>query len=241
MIFLFLFFLFGKTDAQVVLKTTVDTSSVKKQSIGVKVRGAGKEEVITYKGSPMDEDSVAQALKIDPTLLLRGEFPILYEQRLGDAFSFGLGLGITWTDYIYEFAQNGGRFLGQEKKDVRFRGGSSVRLNTRWYPSRYSTAISGHYLELGAAWRYYRMDYYVNTGLIRIPRPIKRTWYDFTLCYGFQNADKYAFMFWDAYVGLGIRSFNEDRIARSGLNAEITNRQGARVFLTAGIRLAFGL
>ncbi len=241
LIFLVLFFVFGKIDAQVVLKTTVDSSAAKKQSIGVKVRGIGKEEVVTYKGNPLDEDSVAQALKIDPTLLFRGDFPIFFEQRLSDAFSVEMGLGITWTDYMYELFQNNGRFLNQEKKDVRFRSGSSVRLHARWYFSKYSTAISGHYLEFGAARRNYRMDYYYNTGLIRIPQPINRTWYDFTVRYGFQEADKYAFLFWDGYVGLGLRSFDEDRVVVTGINAEFANRKGLRVFLTAGFRLAFGL
>ncbi len=228
--------------AQVVLQTSVDTAQ-KKTTVKVSVLNPHGKQAVAYDGHSMPADSVQQALKINPGNFVRGDFALYYEYRLARHFSVEGALGVTYVDYFYELIQNGGRFIfkANEANAARFYSGYSARFQLRWYPSRYETAITGYYLAPEISYRTYKMDYFINTGLIAEPHRLNRKYTDIRLQFGHQDADPYNAFFWEWYIAAGFRHFNEDAVNNSGLDAEFEHWDYWGPVVGGGIKIGFNL
>lgn len=92
---------------------------------------------ITYSSFSAKKDKVAytRLIKINPILFLNGDMPIYFEQKLSDIFTFELGVGITYYDYLGStyslFEQNYDVF----DYDIYPNFGYSFRTNIKYYPS----------------------------------------------------------------------------------------------------------
>jgi hypothetical protein len=240
----FLLFATGFLSAQTVLHTSHDTTSQKKQHIKVSVINPHGKQPIEYSGHSMHSDSVQQGIKINFFNFARGEFALYYETRISDQWSVEAAGGVTYTDYIYEIVSNGGEYLsiGQlTKPPVKFYSGFTGRIQCRWYPSPYETAITGYYFAPELSYRNYKMDYFVYTGLISEPRRIERKWTDLKLQFGYQTADPYENIFWDWYVSAGARRYNETYKVGSGFEATFENNKGWGFVVGAGVKIGFTL
>jgi hypothetical protein len=230
--------------AQRVLKTSIDTTNkadTNHTHVKVSVIDPNGKQAVRYSGTTMRADSVQQALKMNLILITRGEYSVFYEYRLSDAFSFEAGAGVTYTDYVYELFVNEGRFIfyDDEGRYTRFLSGFAGHALLRYYPSRYETAISGMYFTPEISRRTWQMQYNVPLGFISEPHRLKRSWTEFKLQWGYQNADPYENVFWEWFVSAGARFSNEDRVRNSGAEAQFWTKQDAG--FTFGIGLKIGL
>jgi hypothetical protein len=230
----------GFLSAQVVLRTYGDTS---KTIIHVSVLNPHGKESVAYSGHSLHTDSVQQALKVNPTNWLHGDFSLYYEYRLSNHFSAEAAAGVTYIDYMYEIIQNEGRFISKfsESSSAKFYSGYSGRFQFRWYPSNYETAITGYYLAPEISTRTYKMDYLVNTGLIAEPHRLNRKYVDLRLQFGHQDADPYDSFFWEWYVSAGLRHFNEDYVTGAGLDAEFGHSDYWGPIVGVGLKIGFNL
>lgn len=221
---LFVLFSGNFLSAQVVLKTSKD-SLPQKTKIKVSVLDPHGKKPIPYSGHSMHSDSVQHALKLHPVNFIRGDFSLYYEYRLAHHFSLEAAAGITYIDYMYEVFENGSRFISKanEGNSAKFYSGFSGRFQFRWYPSKYETAITGYYLAPEISYRSYKMDYFINTGLIAEPHRLNRKYTDFKIQFGHQDADPYDSFFWEWYIAAGFRHLNEDYVTRSGNDAVFEN------------------
>lgn len=245
LVYISLFFLFTATflPAQVVLRTAPPDTTQHKTTVKVSVMNPHGKQAETYRGHTMPADSVQQALKINPGNFLRGDFSLYYEYRLARTFSVEAAAGVTYIDYIYELTQNEGRFIfkANEANSVKFYSGFVTRLQFRWYPSKYETAITGFYLAPELSYRTYKMDYLVNTGLISEPHPVNRKFTDLRLQFGHQDADPYSAFFWEWFLSAGIRHYKEDGVIKSGLDAEFESLDYWGPVVGGGIKVGFNL
>ena len=227
--------------AQKVLKTSNDSDS--KSGVVVTVLNPHGKTPVSYDGHSLYTDSVQQAIKINFLQLARGEFALYYEHRLGDPFSFEIGAGVTYVDYLYEIFVNESRFLGKnsEGRSVRFLSGFAGHAQLRWYPSKYETAISGYYFGADVSRRDWQMDYLVNTGLISEPTRIKRRWSEFKLQFGFQDAEPYENTFWEWFVAGGLRFADEETVDGAGIDAVFNHQRYWQPVIAIGLKMGFTL
>ncbi len=239
---LFFFFAGNFLPAQVVLHTSGDTAK-KKTNIKVSVLNPHGKTATPYYGHSMHSDSVQQALKINFVNFAHGDFSVYYEYRLSDAFSVEGGAGITYIDYLYEMFTNGGRFISRmnDANSAKFYSGYSGRFQIRWYPSKYETAITGYYFAPDISYRSYKMDYFVNTGLINEPHSVNRKYTDLKLQFGHQSADPYDRYFWEWFLSIGSRHVNEDYVEKTGMDAAFSNSKYWKPVIGAGIKIGFNL
>lgn len=242
LLFIPLVVLSAEMRAQTVLKTKADSASGKNE-IKVNVLNPNGKQPVAYNGNSMHTDSVQQALKLNIFQFARGEFSLYYEYRLSDPFSIEAGAGITYVDYVYELFQNGGRFIGNDAdaRRVRFLSGFAGHLQFRWYPSKYETAITGFYIAPDISRRDWQMNYLVNTGLINEPHHIKRTWNEFRIQIGYQDADPYENIFWEWYVAAGLRVVDQDYIDGAGVDAQFLHEKFTQGIVAGGIKIGFNL
>lgn len=238
---LFLLFFTGGVCAQT--SGPDDTTKLKKKTIKVNVIDPKGKKRVEYSGQPLFLDSVQKAMKIDPALLFRGEFSLFFEWRLNRHLSAEASAGLTYIDLLYETFENNGRFLpdGEESGDVQFHSGIAVRLQPRYYPSRYESAIEGFYLAPTFCYRTWNMQYYVNNGLVNVPHDVKRQWTEFRLQIGEQDCDPYSVVFTEWYLNFGVQLRNDTRVESRGLTAEIRHENFARMVVGAGIKIGFVL
>lgn len=228
--------------AQIILKTSPD-SVKKKTAIKVSVLNPHGKQAIPYTGHSMHSDSVQQAIKLNPANFFRGEYAVYYEYRLANSFSVEASAGVTYIDYFYELFQNNSRFIsrGNESNAAKFYSGLVGRFQFRWYPSHYETAITGYYFAPEISYKSFKMDYFVNTGLIGEPHRLNRKYTDIRLQFGHQNADPYDSFFWEWYVSAGFRRFNEDYVRHSGIDSEFLHWDYWGPIVGGGIKLGFNL
>lgn len=229
--------------AQTVGTPDGDTVVNKKKTIKVSVIDPKGKKRITYDGTPMRFDSVQKAVKIDPSLFLRGEYSLFFEWRLSNHFSVEGAAGLTYIDFMYELFQNNGRFVlaGLERSKVQFHTGVAVRAQARYFPSRYETAIEGFYIAPSFAYRTWNMEYYVSNGLVAIPYDVKRQWTEFRIQLGEQDPDPYSVVFTEWYLNLGIQFRDEDRVRGQGVTAELRHGTETRIVFGAGVKIGFVL
>jgi hypothetical protein len=220
-----------------------DTTKLQKKTIKVNVIDPKGKKRVQYNGEPLLLDSVQKAIKIDPGLLLRGELSAFYEWRLSRHFSAEGSFGVTFIDFLYETFENDARFLpdGEEANRVQFHTGIAVRLQPRYYPSRYESAIEGFYIAPTFCYRTWNMEYFVNNGLVAFPHDVKRTWTEFRLQIGEQDCDPYSVVFTEWYLNFGIQMRNDDFVVGRGITAEVQNESYSRVVFGAGIKIGFVL
>jgi hypothetical protein len=220
-----------------------DTSQLKKKTIKVNVIDPKGKKRVQYSGDPIFLDSVQKAVKVDPVLLFRGEFSVFYEWRLAQHFSIEGSGGITFIDFLYETFENDARFLpqGQEANDVQFHTGISLRLQPRYFPSHYVTAIEGFYMAPVYSYRTWNMTYYVSNGLVSFPHEVKREWNEFRLQIGDQDCDPYSVVFTEWYLNIGVQYRSDDVVYSRGITAEVQHTNESRLVLGAGIKIGFVL
>jgi len=239
----FLLFATNFLSSQTILHTTHDTAQ-KQQDVKVTVINPHGKQPITYSGHAMPSDSVQQGIKINFFNFARGEYALYYEARLSDAFSVEAAGGVTYIDYMYELFNLGGNnlYFGQgPKPSVKFYSGITGKLQFRWYPSRYETAITGAYLAPELSYKNYKMDYFVYTGLISEPHRIERKWTDLKLQIGYQTADPYERTFWDWYVSIGMRHYDEIWMENSGYDAVFHHDKYWGPVVGGGVKIGFTL
>jgi hypothetical protein len=240
----FLLFVSKIVSGQIVLHTSKDTSSQQKTGIKVSVLNPNGKNAMEYSGHVMHSDSVPYGIKLNPANFSRGEFLLYYEQRISDAFSVEGAGGVTYIDYMYELFNNGGNYLsfGQSPgPPVKFYSGVSGKIQLRWYPSRYETAITGYYFAPEFSYKNYKMDYYVFTGLISEPHRMERKWTDIKLQFGYQTADPYEKIFFDWYISIGARKHDEVYMKGRGYDAEFIHTKYWNPIIGAGVKIGFTL
>ncbi|HTF04524.1 MAG TPA: hypothetical protein VK826_10880 [Bacteroidia bacterium] len=220
-----------------------DTTKPQKKTIKVNVIDPKGKKRLAYNGQPILIDSVQKAVKIDPTVLARGEFSVFYEWRLAQHFSVEGGVGITFIDFAYEIFENNGRFImdGPENGNVQFHTGFAFRAQARYYPSRYETAISGFYMAPAFTYRSWNMEYFVSNGLISVPYDVKREWKEIRLQIGEQDPDPYSVVFTEWYLNFGVQFRDDDSVYGQGVTAELQHKTEMRWVFGAGVRIGFVL
>lgn len=220
-----------------------DTTKLQKKTIKVNVIDPKGKKRVQYNGQPLFLDSVQKAIKVDPGLLLRGEVSAFYEWRLSRHFSAEGSFGITFIDFLYETFENDARFLpdGDEANRVQFHTGIAMRLQPRYYPSRYESAIEGFYIAPTFCYRTWNMQYFVNNGLVAVPHDVKRTWTELRLQIGEQDCDPYSVVFTEWYLNFGVQMRNDDYVVGRGITAEVQNEIYSRLVFGAGIKIGFVL
>ena len=220
-----------------------DTTVPKKKTIRVNVIDPKGKKKIPYNGTPIVLDSVQKALKLDMAVLLRGEFSVFYEWRLGKHCSAEGSFGLTYIDPLYELFENDARFFrgADERSDVEFHTGIAARASLRYYPSRYETAIEGFYIAPVYTYRTWNMEYFVNNGLVAIPYDVKRQWQEIRLQFGEQDPDPYSVVFTEWYFNIGLQFRSDDRVDGRGITAEISHERFSRVVFGVGVRIGFVL
>lgn len=223
--------------------TPEDTTKLRKKTIKVNVIDPKGKKRVQYNGEPLLLDSVQKAAKIDPGLLLRGELSVYYEWRLSRHFSVEGSFGVTYIDFLYETFENNARFLpdGEESNRVQFHTGIAARLQPRYYPSRYESAIEGFYIAPTVCYRTWNMEYFVNNGLVAVPHDVKRTWTELRLQIGEQDCDPYSVVFTEWYLNFGVQMRNDDFVVGRGITAEVQNEIYSRLVFGAGIKIGFVL
>jgi hypothetical protein len=227
--------------AQVVAPGDSVPASSKKQTVKVSVIDPAGKKKVAYNGHPILTDSVQKAVKLDPTLLVRGEFTVFYEWRLSRHFSVEGGLGLTYVDLTYELFQNNGRFIinGLQSGDAQFNTGFAARGQFRFFPAKYESAIGGFYVAPAFAYRTWHMDYFVSNGLVSEKYQIERQWTEVRLQIGEQDPDPYSVLFTEWYLNFGLQFRNEDRVRGQGVTSEIIHRNTTRVVFGAGVKIGF--
>lgn len=220
-----------------------DTSHLKKKTIKVNVIDPHGKKRVQYSGNPIILDSVQKAIKVDPVLLIRGEFSVFYEWRLAQHFSIEGSAGITYIDLLYESFENGARFLNAaaEGNDVQFHSGIALRVQPRYFPSRYTTAIEGLYIAPTYCYRTWNMEYFVSNGLVSFPQDVKRQWKELRLQFGDQDCDPYSVVFTEWYLNFGVQFRSDDQVYSRGVTAEVRHVNETRLVLGAGIKIGFVL
>jgi hypothetical protein len=220
-----------------------DTTKLQKKTIKVNVIDPKGKKRVTYNGEPMLLDSVQKAVKVDPGLLLRGELSVFYEWRLSRHFSVEGSGGVTFIDFLYETFENRGRFLpdGEEQNRAQFHTGVAARLQPRYYPSRYESAIEGFYIAPTLCYRTWKMEYFINNGLVNVPHDVRRQWTELRLQIGEQDCDPYSVVFTEWYLNFGVQFRNDDFVYGRGITAEIQNQNQSRLVFGAGIKIGFVL
>lgn len=220
-----------------------DTSKPKKKTIKVNVIDPKGKKRIPYSGQPILLDSVQKAVKVDPVLVLRGEFTVFFEWRLSRYFSVEGGAGITYVDFAYELFENEGRFFrgSDELNDVQFHTGISLRAMARYYPSRFESAITGFYIAPMWSYRTWNMEYYINNGLVSLPQDVKRQWTEIRFQFGEQDPDPYSVLFTEWYINFGLQFRENDNVEGRGITAEIGHYSETRLVLGAGVKIGFVL
>jgi hypothetical protein len=229
--------------AQTVLHSSGDTAQ-KHVGIHVTILNPNGKQGITYQGNAVHTDSVVNALKFSVTGFFRGDHEVYFERRLSDALSVEAAGGITYIDYMYEMYQNGGRYfalMNNGERNSKFYTGLAGGIQLRYYTSKYETAITGFYLAPGIAYRQYRMDYMVFTGLMSEAHPLNRTLTDIKLQLGWQNADPYNSIFWEFYLSAGLRHTVEDYVETNNYVEEFIHDDYWHPVVGAGLKLGFAL
>jgi hypothetical protein len=220
-----------------------DTTKLQKKTIKVSVIDPKGKKRVQYNGQPLILDSVQKAIKVDPGLLLRGELSAFYEWRLSRHFSVEGSFGVTYIDFLYETFENNARFLpdGEEAGHAQFHTGIAARLQPRYYPSRYESAIEGFYMAPTFTYRTWGMEYFINNGLVAIPHEVKRKWTELRLQVGEQDCDPYSVVFTEWYLNFGVQFRNDDVVNGRGITAEIKKESYSRLVFGAGIKIGFVL
>lgn len=220
-----------------------DTTKLQKKTIKVSVIDPKGKKRVQYSGEPIILDSVQKAVKVDPILLVRGEFSVFYEWRLSHHFSVEGGVGLTYIDLFYETFENDARFLpdGEEGSNAEFHTGIALRIQPRYFPSRFETAITGFYIAPTYAYRTWNMEYYINNGLVSFPHDVKRTWHEIRFQFGEQDCEPYSVPFTEWYINIGAQIREDDRVIGRGVTAEIGHVSEVRLMLGAGVKIGFVL
>ncbi len=223
--------------------TPEDTTRLQKKTIKVNVIDPKGKKRVQYNGEPLFLDSVQKAIKVDPCLLFRGEISVFYEWRLSRHFSAEGSVGITFIDFLYETFENGAQFLpqGEQANRVQFHTGIAARIQPRYYPSRYESAIEGLYIAPTFVYRTWNMEYFVSNGLVSFPHDVRRTWTEFRLQVGEQDCDPYSVVFTEWYLNIGIQMRNDDYVVSRGVTAEVRHENYSRMVFGAGIKIGFVL
>ena len=235
-------FLFGQLSAQTTSQPA-DTGKSSKKTIKVNVIDPKGKKRIAYSGQPLFLDSVQKAVKVDPVLLVRGEFTVFYEWRLSRHFSVEGGVGITYIDAVYEIFENNARFFGdgEESNHVQFHTGIAARAQFRYFPSRYESAITGFYIAPMWAYRTWNMEYFIDNGLVMIPHDVKRRWHEIRFQFGEQDPDPYSVVFTEWYINFGVQFRENDHVDGRGITADIGHTSEMRLVLGAGVKIGFVL
>ncbi len=220
-----------------------DTTKLQKKTIKVNVIDPKGKKRVQYSGEPIFLDSVQKAIKVDPCLLMRGELSVFFEWRLRRHFSVEGAGGITYIDFLYETFENEGRFLpdGEEASSAQFHSGIAVRLQPRYFPSHYESAIEGFYIAPTFCYRTWSMDYFINNGLVSFPHEVNRKWTEFRFQIGEQDCDPYSVVFTEWYLNFGVQIRDDDWVESRGVTAEIAHESWTRLVFGAGIKIGFVL
>jgi hypothetical protein len=164
---------------------------------------------------PRSSTQLNYTVKIEPTLLANGDFPLFFERRITGKLTGVAGLGVTGRDIIFHFIDN--QIDQHEDKDKgslnRTRLGASFRAGLRFYPSSNTTVPEGFYFAL--LYQVKRYNWEQNFDLQNNVQSKNREYRrisDVLFQIGYQHINKYNMAF-DVYTGLGFRS----QVVRHGL------------------------
>ncbi|HVA99570.1 MAG TPA: hypothetical protein VNG53_11805 [Bacteroidia bacterium] len=192
-------------------------------------------------------DSTKNALKINPILIPFGVFPIYYERKIAKRFSIEAGVGITFTDFLYEFYSNDS--FSPNGTTVIGKSGYSLEGSIRYYMEYSSQAIDGYYFSPDVWYRTYNKSMAVENAN-GIPTGSfyndSRNVLSLQLVVGNQNTDNALYLDW--YVGIGIAKTSLNTVKYemvstsygSAIQTEIIPSQSWNAIFSLGLNIGFG-
>jgi hypothetical protein len=205
-------------------------------------------KVRVFDGTTPEEESATQQNKynsrnfinINPYLLARGAFTIGYERALHEKHSISVDVGLTYRDYVYEFATSDDFLFSEENVTVEI--GHYLHVAYKLYPKGINDFDGGFYVSPLVIFRDYKLSedvtYFTGTvdEVVRLDRSYKMR--EYALKFGY-CVESWWFddLIADVYFGVGSRqtTYKEyDEAQNYVLVAEPTERKPA---LYLGVKL----
>lgn len=145
-------------------------------------------------------------LKVNPTLLFRGDLPLYVEASVYKNIRIEAGIGITLRDYWGEIVDES--FLSSDKTQAEYSNSISTRIGIKFYPSDYSYLPEGYFFGIEHRYQDYKTkligfnDLKVNSNLVRKYNDIR-----FLAGYSKYFDDN---LFVEFYGGFGLRNRRVD-------------------------------
>lgn len=188
---------------------------------------------------------VDQAVKIDPLQAIRGDFPVYFEQSLGDEHSsIEIAVGFTRRNYlagVFDYDED------NIARNILPRTGYSFKLAYRYY-LKANPELDGWYISPITATRLYRRDFREldEFGDLTGEEKVDSRWVgEAGVVFGGQHLSIFSNIFIDYYIGLGVQ-YKDFQIVKQeeSMNGEVEyytedlNETGIAIF--AGIKVGVG-
>ena len=127
------------------------------------------------------------SLKINPTLLMRGDMPFYIEVPLTENLAIEGGVGVTVRDYWGEIVDENYAFLVDDLNSVTYSTGTSARLGLKYYTSSYGFQQEGYFF--GVEYRYQNYKATINSSgsFTSLDEPLKRQYNDIRFLMGYKE------------------------------------------------------
>jgi len=184
-------------------------------------------------------------LKFNPCLMARGELPLYLERRLTPGLSAEVGIGTTFEDYYKKvFLQ--GKTLTQKDPATEYLSGVALKSSIRYFVKK--GALNDFYISPEVDYTTYRKnvagDFRTGSGYTEGKLLDKQEYVDYLILIGSQNSrehDEEIFMDW--FLGVGIRSGQENNVFRTENNSQMLVERKSKVLspmITFGVKIGLG-
>ena len=171
----------------------IDSSARKKEPILIVTESNAGEFFENRKAS-----NLSTSIKINPILLVFGDIPIYFEQKLAKKLTGEVGLGLTYKNYLGDlFDQLEMESIVKTENET----GYSFSGALRYYPSAYD-ALEGYYFAPEIRHRVYNMRA-LECENTKINVKQSKTYTDFKLTFGYAEFVDDNILF-DLYCGIGL-------------------------------------
>lgn len=184
------------------------------------------------------------SIKLNPLLILSGDMPLYIEQKIVDKVTFEVSGGMTYDNFttLFDLDHYPEEITRRNEMGYSFSGG------LRYYPSESYATMEGYYFAPEFRRRVYNSTITGVQGITINPVKHSRTVTDMKLIFGYTDYFE-DHIFFDAYIGVGMRDKNYRNLVRAGANLyngqtfeqtyEIWNDNIAKPVFALGFKLGF--